>query len=155
MLLNSPWSIQFATFLLFYCRNSNSRHSDPFSLPYLWQMSLIDHGLVSISPDMASWFFTTLRKFWPAKLNHHILTSIYHYFCMIWGHGNPLQYSCLESPMDRRAWWATVHGVSKSQTRLKRCRTAHRPLPALLSVIMNNPDICHCDRCKIIFKMYF
>lgn len=83
MLLNSPWSIQFATFLLFYCRNSNSRHSDPFSLPYLWQMSLIDHGLVSISPDMASWFFTTLRKFWPAKLNHHILTSIYHYFCMI------------------------------------------------------------------------
>ena len=34
------------------------------------------------------------------------------------GHGNPLHYSCLESPMDRRAWWATVHGVAKSQTRL-------------------------------------
>ena len=32
------------------------------------------------------------------------------------GHGNPLQYSCLENPMDRGAWWATVHGVSKSQT---------------------------------------
>ena len=31
------------------------------------------------------------------------------------GNGNPLQYSCLENPMDRRAWWATVHGVSKSQ----------------------------------------
>ena len=29
------------------------------------------------------------------------------------GHGNPLQYSCLESPMDRRAWWATVHGGHK------------------------------------------
>ena len=29
------------------------------------------------------------------------------------GHGNPLQYSCLESPVDRGAWWATVHGVSK------------------------------------------
>ena len=29
------------------------------------------------------------------------------------GHGNPLQYSCLENPMDRRAWWATLHGVSK------------------------------------------
>ena len=28
------------------------------------------------------------------------------------GHGNPLQYSCLENPMDRRAWWATVHGVA-------------------------------------------
>ena len=28
------------------------------------------------------------------------------------GHGNPLQYSCLENPMDRGAWWATVHGVA-------------------------------------------
>ena len=32
------------------------------------------------------------------------------------GNGNPLQYSCLENPMDRGAWWATVHRVSKSQT---------------------------------------
>ena len=34
------------------------------------------------------------------------------------GNGNPLQYSCLENPMDRGAWWATVHGVAKSQTGL-------------------------------------
>ena len=34
------------------------------------------------------------------------------------GNGNPLQYSCLENPMDRGAWWATIHGVAKSQTRL-------------------------------------
>ena len=34
------------------------------------------------------------------------------------GNGNPLQYSCLENPMDGRAWWATVHGVAKSRTRL-------------------------------------
>ena len=32
------------------------------------------------------------------------------------GKGNPLQYSCLENSMDRGAWWATVHGVAKSQT---------------------------------------
>ena len=32
------------------------------------------------------------------------------------GNGNPLQHSCLENPMDRGAWWATVHGVAKSQT---------------------------------------
>ena len=34
------------------------------------------------------------------------------------GHGNTLQYSCLENPMDRRAWQATIHGVTKSQTGL-------------------------------------
>ena len=34
------------------------------------------------------------------------------------GNGNPLQYSCLENPMDGGAWWATVHGVTKSWTRL-------------------------------------
>ena len=36
------------------------------------------------------------------------------------GHGNPLQYSCLENPMDSGAWQATVHGVAKSWTRLQR-----------------------------------
>ena len=34
------------------------------------------------------------------------------------GNGKPLQYSCLENPMDRGAWWATVHGVSESQIQL-------------------------------------
>ena len=34
------------------------------------------------------------------------------------GNGNPLQYSCLENPMDERAWQATVHGVTKSRTQL-------------------------------------
>ena len=42
------------------------------------------------------------------------------------GHGNPLQYSCLENPMDRGAWWATVHGVTKSQTQLKLLSTHTR-----------------------------
>ena len=37
--------------------------------------------------------------------------------------GNPLQNSCLEKPMDRGAWWATVHRVTKSQTRLKQLST--------------------------------
>ena len=34
------------------------------------------------------------------------------------GNGTPLQYSCLENPMDGGAWWAAVHGIAKSQTRL-------------------------------------
>ena len=36
------------------------------------------------------------------------------------GHGNPLQYSCLENPMDRGAWRAAVRGVTESQTRLSK-----------------------------------
>ena len=36
------------------------------------------------------------------------------------GHGNPLHYSCRENPMDRGAWWATVHRAAKTRTRLKR-----------------------------------
>ena len=35
------------------------------------------------------------------------------------GHGNSLQYSCLENAMDRGAWWATIHSITKSWTRLK------------------------------------
>ena len=47
------------------------------------------------------------------------------------GHGNPLQYSCLENSMGRGAWQATVHGVAKSRTGLKQlsthtCRILHR-----------------------------
>ena len=36
------------------------------------------------------------------------------------GHGKPLQYSCLENPLDREAWRATVHRVAESQTQIKR-----------------------------------
>ena len=39
--------------------------------------------------------------------------------CFKGGHGNPLQYSCLENPLDRGALWATVHRVTKSQIQLK------------------------------------
>ena len=39
------------------------------------------------------------------------------------GNGNPLQYFCLENPMDSEAWWAMVHRVAKSQKGLKRLST--------------------------------
>ena len=42
------------------------------------------------------------------------------------GNGNPLQYSCLENPMDREAWQATVHGVAKSRTRLSDFTSLHQ-----------------------------
>ena len=40
--------------------------------------------------------------------------------CIGEGNGSPLQYSCLENPRDRGAWWAAVYGVTQSRTRLKR-----------------------------------
>ena len=43
------------------------------------------------------------------------------------GNGNPLQYSCLENPMDGEAWWATVHGVAKNRTRLSDFTFTFRP----------------------------
>ena len=43
------------------------------------------------------------------------------------GNGTPLQYSCLENPMDGGAWWATVHGAAKSRTRLKRLSSSSFP----------------------------
>ena len=56
------------------------------------------------------------------------VTAKWHYFVLFYGqvifhpgggNGNPLQYSCLENPMDRGASWATVHGVAKSWIQLK------------------------------------
>ena len=53
--------------------------------------------------------------------------SLTSYFITGEGNGNPLQYSCLENPMDRGAWWAMVHGVAESQTRLRWLSThAHK-----------------------------
>ena len=44
------------------------------------------------------------------------------------GNGNPLQYSCLENPMDGGAWWATVHGVAKSRIQLSNFTSLSRLL---------------------------
>ena len=54
------------------------------------------------------------------------------------GNGNPLQYSCLENPMDRGAWWATVHGVSKSRTQLKLLSTDTYSISNPVSLAVNN-----------------
>ena len=55
------------------------------------------------------------------------------------GHGNPLQYSCLENPMDRGAWWATVHGLTKSQTPWKWLGCLLTPLPHDISQLTSPP----------------
>ena len=50
------------------------------------------------------------------------------------GNGNPLQYSCLGNPMDRGTWQATVHGITKSRTRLSDWTTETIPLVSLFSL---------------------
>ena len=61
------------------------------------------------------------------------------------GHNNPLQYSCLENPMDRGAWRARVHSVAKSWTRLKQLSTAqHKFIDS--KILKRNND------CKIIYR---
>ena len=57
--------------------------------------------------------------------------------CIREGNGTPLQYSCLENPMDRGAWWAAVHGVATRQTRLSSFTFTHwkrkwQPTPVFL-----------------------
>ena len=52
------------------------------------------------------------------------------------GHGNPHQYSCLENPMGRGAWRATVHGVTKRRTWLKRLSTHTLVFLSLLGPIV-------------------
>ena len=62
------------------------------------------------------------ESIYPHKDLYMNIYSSFIYNTITWkpGEGNstPLQYSCLANPMDGRAWWATVHGVAKSQTRL-------------------------------------
>ena len=55
------------------------------------------------------------------------------------GHGKPFRYSCLGNPMDTEAWWATVHGVAKNQTRLSAHRQTSEKHLAQTQVVGNQP----------------
>ena len=66
--------------------------------------------------------------------------------------GNPLQYSCLENPMDRGDWWITVHGFTKSQTpdtteRLTPYRSSAFPFAYAFSAQSMQSAVCSCRSC--------
>ena len=61
--------------------------------------------------------------------------------CIGEGNGNPLQYSCLENPRDRGAWWASVYGVAQSRTRLMQLSSSSRC--KLKERIRNHPVLYH------------
>ena len=104
------WSIGYlyllelsATILLI---RSRQWHPTPVLLPgksHGWR------SLVGCSP-WGRWELDTTER-----LHFHLSLS-----CIGEGNGNPLQCSCLENPRDGGAWWAAVHGVAQSQTRLNR-----------------------------------
>ena len=86
-----------ASFSTFSLSHPVLSYSDPTTLPSL-------HFLRYRSPASGSL--------------HKLLPFLRMYLFPGEGNGNPLQSSCLENPMDGRAWWAAVHGVAKSRTRL-------------------------------------
>ena len=62
-----------------------------------------------------------LQSMGSLRVGHDRATSLSLFTFMHWrGNGSPLQYSCLENPRDRGAWWAAVYGVAQNLTRLKR-----------------------------------
>ena len=74
------------------------------------------------------------------------------YACVGEGNGNPLQYSCLENPMDRRAWWAAVYGVTQNWARLKRLSSSSSNQIFILKGFpggaIGKEPACQCRRWK-------
>ena len=70
--------------------------------------------IVSLNSFQMSHNFSILPKLFFLSYMFHLCLNSTHEHGE--GNGNPLQYSCLENPMDRGAWWATVHGVAESDT---------------------------------------
>ena len=69
------------------------------------------------------------------------------------GNTNPLQYSCLENPMDRGAWWAIVHRVAKSRTRLSTAQGGHNStVTTIIPVQATITSYCHQ---LFFFKIFF
>ena len=110
---------------------SKANHSiSQYSKSMQWQPTPVllsgkSHGwrsLVGCSP-WGSWELEMTEQ-----LHFHFSLS-----CIGEGNGNPLQYTCLENPRDRGAWWAAVYGVTQSRTRLKQLnRSSSMPEPVML-----------------------
>ena len=69
------------------------------------------------------------------------------------GNGNPLQYSCLENPMDQGVRWATVHGVTKSQTQLSDFTSLHYPRTEAF-ILPTSGNVGNWRVCKQLLKLH-
>ena len=72
------------------------------------------------------------------RLSNFTFTFHFSLSCIGEGHGNPLQGSCLENPRDGGAWWAAVHGVAQSRTRLKQLSSSSSSSNTMFATVENN-----------------
>ena len=85
-------------------------------IPFLFQQPKF--ASIMVHPSMTNRKTTALSIWAFVCKEMSLLLNMLPRFVLREGNGTPLQYSCLENPMDGGAWWAAVHGVAKSQTRL-------------------------------------
>ena len=97
---------------------------------YPFQCANILHVFFISLPSFLPSFFPYFYNLLSFSLHIYLCIFIFSFlgeYSILWdlavligeGKGNPLQYSCLENPMDRGVWWAAVHEVAQSRTRLK------------------------------------
>ena len=103
-------------------------------LPFSSPGDLPDPGIKPRSPALQA---DALPSEPPGKSVYMYKIYIHVYIYLGEGNGNPLQYSCLENPMDGGAWWAAVHGVAKGRTQLNDFTFMHwrrkwQPTPVFL-----------------------
>ena len=71
------------------------------------------------------------------------------------GNGYPLQYSCLENPMGRGAWWAAIYGVAQSRTQLKRLSSSSSIcISEVIDISPSNPDSSCASSSSAFHMMY-
>ena len=98
-----------------------------------WRAAI--HGVAKSQTRLSNWS----DMIWSDKWGIHFSLS-----CIGEGNGNPLQYSCLENPRDRGAWWAAIYGVTQSWTRLKWRRSLQHSAVRLIDG-HGNPGSAHPD----------
>ena len=138
----SPLERYFFRFSVHFCSGKENGNPHQYScLKYsmdtgAWQVSVQELDMTELAPHSRTlpWKIPWVEE--PGRLQSMGLLRVGHDWatslsCIREGNGNPLQYSCLENPRDRGAWWAAVYGVAQSRTRLKRLSSSSRAITFL------------------------
>ena len=120
----------------------------PKNQTWIWSsLKTIGWPTTSWGPDLACCLFLWIKLcwntatpiYWSSCNRDHMVLKAWNIYCLTFisgeGNGNPLQYSFLENPRDRGAWWAAIYGVAQSRTRLTQLSSSnlYRGLPWWLS----------------------